>query len=152
MHVPGPRPSITTFRDHGARWTRAMLCGGALLGLATVAMGALAAHLPDRMLAAGGRELLRSAVQMQGWHVAALLATGLLLERQVGDAGRWLLRLAGVAFGIGIACFCGGVYALGFAVGQDWARVVGHAAPVGGSLLMLGWLLLALGCVGRRRG
>jgi len=125
-----------------ARWFAAL---GALLGLLTVAMGALAAHLPERMLAPGGRDMLRSAVQMQGWHALALLAVGLLVERRDGI----LLRLAGAAFLLGILLFCLGVYVLAFrALG---ATAIGHAAPWGGSLLMIGWALLAAACLRRPR-
>ncbi len=141
---PLPAPAGVRPPDHPA--ARTFLVAGALLGLLTVAIGALAAHLPDRMLAPGGRELLRSAVQMQGWHVPALLACGLLAERH----GHGLLRAAGLAFGLGIACFCAGVYALGFDGDAAWAHLVGHAAPFGGSVLMGGWLLLALACLQRR--
>lgn len=129
----------------GRTGERLFLVCGALLGLSTVAMGAVAAHLPDRLLADGGRALLRSAVQMQGWHAAALLATGLLAERRDG----WPLRLAGAAFLLGILCFCAGLYALAFAGGSSAAQAIGHAAPFGGSVLMAGWLLLALACLRR---
>ena len=140
------RPTITPRTVPVRSGARPFLVGGAVLGLLTVAMGALAAHLPDRALAAGGREMLRSAVQMQGWHVTALLATGLLAEWRPG--GR-VLQLAGWAFLLGIACFCAGVYALAFARGSGWAQAAGHAAPFGGSVLMLGWLLLAVACLRR---
>ena len=137
----------------GPVWPRLLLTAGALLGLATVAMGAVAAHLPDRLLADGGRRMLASAVQMQGWHTMALLATGLLLDRPSrGGPSGWggiALRLAGAAFLLGIVCFCAGVYALAFAAGQSWAQATGHAAPFGGGVLMLGWLLLAVGCLRR---
>lgn len=126
-------------------WARVFLACAALLGFATVAMGAVAAHLPDRLLAPGGRELLRSAVQMQGWHTVALLATGLLVDRRP----RLPVRLAGLAFLLGIGCFCTGLYALGFAGDRDWARTLGHLAPFGRSVLMLGWVLLALACARR---
>jgi uncharacterized membrane protein YgdD (TMEM256/DUF423 family) len=126
-------------------WIRLFLACGALLGFATVAMGALAAHLPDRLLAPGGRELLRSAVQMQGWHTVALLVAGLLADRRPGLP----VRLAGLAFLLGTICFCAGLYALGFAGDRSWARTLGHLAPFGGSVLMLGWLLLALACLRR---
>ncbi len=141
---PPARAGTGQAPDHvAARWC---LVAGAVLGLLTVAMGAVAAHLPERMLAPGGRELLRSAVQMQGWHVPALLACGLLAERRGGV----LLRVAGLFFGLGIACFCAGVYALGFDRDAAWAHALGHAAPFGGSVLMAGWLLLALACLRRR--
>lgn len=132
----------------GRAWrpARLFLMCGALLGLLTVASGALAAHLPDRLLAPGGRPMLEAAVQMQGWHALALLATGLLAERRDG----FLLRLAGLAFLLGTACFCAGVDALAFAGGAPWAQAAGRAAPFGGSVLMAGWLLLAASCL--RRG
>ncbi len=140
------RPDITLPATPARTGARPFLVCGALLGLLTVAMGALAAHLPDRVLAGGGREMLRSGVQMQGWHAMALLATGLLAERRPRDL---VLRLAGAAFLLGIVCFCAGVYALAFAGGSGWAQAAGHAAPFGGSVLMLGWLLLAVACLRR---
>ena len=118
--------------------SRVLLACGALLGLLTVAAGALAAHLPDRLLAPGGRELLRSAAQMQGWHVPALLFCGLLMGRRPDP----LLRLAGLGFLLGLACFCAGVDSLAF--GAGWVPLIGHAAPFGGTVLMLAWLLLAI--------
>lgn len=127
-------------------WSRGFLAGGALLGLLTVALGAVAAHLPDRLLAAGGRPLLRDAVEMQGWHVPALLACGLLAQRRRDP----LLRLAGCGFALGIACFCAGVDGLAFAGGAAWADAVGHAAPFGGTVLMLSWALLAAAVLRRR--
>ncbi len=129
-------------RTRPERWPGAILASGALLGLLTVAMGALAAHLPDRLLAPDGRDLLRTAVQMQGWHVPALLACGLLLERRPGT----LLRLSSLAFLLGIGCFCSGLYALAFLGPAALPAPVLHLAPAGGSILMLGWLLLAIGC------
>ncbi|MCQ8242533.1 DUF423 domain-containing protein [Rhizosaccharibacter radicis] len=124
-----------------AAWPRFSLVSGALLGFATVACGALAAHLPDRMLVPGGREMLRGAVQMQGWHAAALLLIGALAERQDG----WPLRLAAILMLCGIASFCGGVYSLAFGT-----TVAGWLAPLGGTLAMVGWLLLAVAAVARR--
>jgi uncharacterized membrane protein YgdD (TMEM256/DUF423 family) len=109
---------------------------GALAGLAAVALAAVAAHAG---LDAAPLEMLRSGVQMQGWHALALLFTGLWAPR-----GGRLAHLAGVAFALGLVLFCGGVYAIAFA-GIHLASV----APTGGSILMLGWLLLALSALRR---
>jgi uncharacterized membrane protein YgdD (TMEM256/DUF423 family) len=115
--------------------TRPWFACGAVLGLLAVASAALTAHLPDRMLATDGRESLRSAVQILGWHAAALLAAALWL-RETGL--RRLVHLAAGCFLVGTVCFCAGVIvpALG-------GPHLGLTAPTGGSLLMLGWLLLA---------
>ena len=76
--------------------------------------------------------IVSSGVQMQGWHALALLGVGLWAPR----AG-WLADAAGVAFATGLVLLCGAVYSLGLA-GVSW----GILAPAGGTLLMIGWLLL----------
>jgi len=104
---------------------------GALAGFGAVAMAAFTAHAS---LDEGAVGVLREAVQMQGWHALALLSCGLWAER-----GGRLADAAGAAFVIGLLCFCGGVYALVLA-GIRLAGLI----PTGGTLLMLGWLLLLL--------
>ncbi len=107
---------------------------GGLAGLTAVGMAALAAHaLTD--LTPGQLRAVDSAVQMQGWHALALVACGIWAQRRPGA----LVQLAGAAFALGVPAFCGAVYAsvLG-GIGT------GPLAPVGGTLLMLGWLLLGL--------
>ena len=116
---------------------------GAVAGLTAVALAAVAAH------GLGGLDpvalaMVRSAQEMQGWHALALLACGLWAPR-----GGRLADCAGAAFTLGIVLFCGAVYAQGvFGVG------LGMVAPVGGTLLMLGWLLLGASALvaGRERG
>jgi uncharacterized membrane protein YgdD (TMEM256/DUF423 family) len=110
---------------------------GALAGLTAVALAAVAAHAG---LDAASLEMLRSGVQMQGWHALALLFTGLWAAR-----GGRLAHLAGVAFALGLILFCSGVYAIAFA-----GIRLPYVAPAGGSILMFGWLLLALSAL--RRG
>ena len=104
---------------------------GSLAGFGAVAMGAVEAHAVADPVA---QRMVASGVQMQGWHALALLGCGLWAPR-----GGWAADLAGVAFTIGMLLFCGAVYSLalgGFALGS--------LAPVGGTLLMVGWLLLAV--------
>jgi uncharacterized membrane protein YgdD (TMEM256/DUF423 family) len=102
---------------------------GSLAGFGAVAMAAFAAHgIGD----AASLRIVSSGVQMQGWHALALLGAGLWAPR-----GGWLAHAAGVAFAVGLVLFCGAVYSLGLA-GASW----GILAPIGGTLLMLGWLLL----------
>lgn len=106
---------------------------GALAGLLAVAMAALAAH-GLAVIGPGRLEMARNALQMQGWHALALLACGLWAPR----GGRFV-HWAGVAFAAGMVLFCGAVY--GLALG-GWP--VGRLAPVGGTLLMVGWVLLGV--------
>lgn len=109
---------------------------GAALGLGTVAMAAFTAHALGG-LPAGGLQSARDAVQMQGWHSLALLFTGLWSRR-----GGWLTHLAGLCFLAGTVIFCGAVYALVLAD----IHFPG-LAPVGGTVLMAGWVLLLLSCL-----
>lgn len=106
---------------------------GSLFGCATVGMAAISAHV----LATSTPETVRlvhGATEMQGWHALALIGTGLWARR-----GGWLADAAGAAFTIGLLMFCGAVYSLAFA-----KLSLGMIAPLGGSLCMLGWLVLAL--------
>ena len=114
---------------------------GSLVGLAAVGMAALAAHGLDT-LGAARLQMVRNALQMQGWHALALLACGLWS----GRGGGTLADAAGVAFLAGLLLFCGSVYALAIT-----GAPVGMLAPVGGTLLMVGWALLALSAVRPRR-
>ena len=110
---------------------------GALAGLGAVVMAAVAAHLVPESADPRAGTMLRDAIQMQGWHALALLACGLW----AGRGGRLAARLtdcAGAAFAAGLVLFCGAVYALALC-GMRLPMV----APIGGSLLMLGWALLA---------
>ena len=112
---------------------------GALAGLTAVAMAAFAAHgLPERVDAAS-LQMVHSGIEMQGWHALALLFVGLWAAR-----GGVAARLAGAAFALGVVCFCGAVYALAI-----FTLRLPAVAPIGGSLLMLGWLLLGISALRR---
>jgi uncharacterized membrane protein YgdD (TMEM256/DUF423 family) len=71
---------------------------------------------------------------MHGWHALALVACALWAPR-----GGRLAHVAGFAFALGLPLFCGAVYALAL----DGVHLP-MLAPIGGTLLMLGWLLLGL--------
>ncbi len=107
---------------------------GAFAGLAAVAMSALLAHALPQRLDPARLQMVAGAVQMQGWHALALVLTGVWAAR-----GGVLATMAGCCFAAGTLLFCGGVYAIALAGVR-----LGPAAPSGGVLLMLGWLLL--GC------
>ncbi|MDE2199386.1 MAG: DUF423 domain-containing protein [Rhodospirillales bacterium] len=114
--------------------TKTWISLGALAGLLSVAFAAAAAHLLPRLLDPAGQQMVRDGIQIQGWHAAALLFTGLWAPR-----GGRLADLAGAAFSLGTLLFCGAVYAL--ALGGLRLPAI---APTGGVLLMIGWALLAL--------
>lgn len=115
---------------------RVWIAIGALMGALAVAAAAYAAHAPAAQVAVDPNraKALASAVQMQGWHALAIVAVGLL-----GTAGGWPGHAAGALFLIGTALFCGAVYIPLFG-----GPSLGMTAPVGGTMLIIGWLALAV--------
>ena len=110
-----------------------------LLGLTAVIMAAAAAHALTWLTPA----LLRatdSGVQMQAWHALALLGCGIWAERRP----RLIVHLAGASFALGTVLFSGAIYAFTLA-----GLATGPLPPIGGLLLMLGWLLLGISALVR---
>ncbi len=112
---------------------------GAVAGLVAVALSAWAAHGTPAGFVGAHRRAVDNALMIQGWHALAMIAAGLMAE-----GGRPVAHLAGAAFAIGTAMFCGAV----------WWSALGHpslgpVAPVGGSTLMIGWLLMAAAALKR---
>jgi uncharacterized membrane protein YgdD (TMEM256/DUF423 family) len=70
------------------------------------------------------------------YHALALLAVSHLAAGRQSAA----IRFTGAAFTLGTLIFSGCLYAL-VLTGQRW---LGAVVPLGGSLLILGWLSLAL--------
>ncbi|HTR18029.1 MAG TPA: DUF423 domain-containing protein [Acetobacteraceae bacterium] len=112
---------------------------GALAGLTAVMMAALAAHALPQRLDAERLRLIDSALRMQGWHALALVGIGLWAGRASGAWATGCANAAGAATTLGLLLFCGAVYTLALT-----GLRFGPIAPVGGTLLMLGWALLGL--------
>jgi uncharacterized membrane protein YgdD (TMEM256/DUF423 family) len=109
---------------------------GSLAGLTAVGMAALTAHGLEGLEPAR-LQMMRNAVEMHGWHALALIACGIW----VPHGGR-LVDWAAGAFALGVVLFCGAVYSLG--LGDIRLAML---PPVGGMLLMLGWILLGISAV-----
>lgn len=115
------------------RTDRVWWCIAALSGAMVVMLGAYAAH----GLAARTTEAMVSAVETgvryQAWHTLAIMIV--LVWRQVQPlAGqRWVLAL----WAFGMVCFSGSLYLMALA-----GLNLGIITPVGGLLLMAGWLTL----------
>jgi uncharacterized membrane protein YgdD (TMEM256/DUF423 family) len=102
-------------------------------------MAAVAAHGLGGLDPAAQR-MVGSAVQMQGWHALALLAAALWSPR-----GGRMAHAAALAFAVGTVLFCGAVYEQGLT-----GTSLGLVAPTGGTILMLGWLLLGVSALRAR--
>jgi uncharacterized membrane protein YgdD (TMEM256/DUF423 family) len=110
---------------------RILASSGVLLALATL-LGAFGAHgllgelSPDRL------SVYLTADRYQFFQSLGLLGVG-LAARAVNAA---LLRRAGALLLIGIVLFCGSLYALAFGA----PHAVGFLTPLGGLLLIAGWV------------
>ncbi|MCJ2036662.1 DUF423 domain-containing protein [Methylobacterium sp. J-068] len=110
---------------------RLLLALGALAGLLGVAASAAAAHV-------SGADSLKIAAQFLLFHAPALL--GLVALTATGTTHRPTTRLAAGALVLGLTLFSGDL-ALRALHGTPLFPM---AAPSGGILLMVGWLLVAV--------
>lgn len=113
---------------------RILLFVGGLFGAAGVALLAVNAHI-------GGTNVGTSASFLLA-HAPALVAIGLLGERR-GDG---VVRLGGVLLFVGPLLFSGDLLMREF-TGE---RIFPMAAPGGGTLTILGWIVVAIGAIWRR--
>lgn len=117
-----------------SRW---LLPIAAVSGALSVGLGAFGAHALRQTLTEARRETFEVAVRYQFYHSLALFGVAILASRtpplpSAGWIGALLLG--------GIVLFSGSLYALVW-TDKSW---LGAITPIGGVLLILGWLGLAL--------
>ena len=118
---------------------RILVALAAVMGADGVILAAASAHQPDA-------SRLASASSMLLFHAATVLATVALIERSI------------VHLKIGVTAAFGFVVAAALFAGDLTLRqYAGHslfpfAAPIGGTLLIVSWLALAVAAVWPRRG
>ena len=109
--------------------------GVALSGALLVLLGAYAAHGLASRTSADMVSAVETGVRYQAWHTLAMLAV-LVWRRSISIAGqRWVLSL----WALGIAAFSGSLYLMALA---GWN--LGIVTPIGGLLLITGWLALGV--------
>lgn len=117
---------------------RTTLLTGVVFGGLAVAIGAFGAHALKGILAENARtETYELAVRYQFYHAFAILFAGVLMFH---FHSRHLNRAA-VCFSVGIVIFCGSLYMLSL----SGITMMGAITPIGGVLLIAGWLLLFVG-------
>lgn len=106
----------------------------AVYGLTAVVMGAMGEHLITNDLGGERAKLLQLACFYQISHALLLIWIATQLQQSF-----WI-KAAAFSFVFGILIFCGGLYILVF-----WGDTsVAWVTPVGGSLIILGWLNLVI--------
>lgn len=109
---------------------------GSLNLMLVVILGAFGAHGLKARVGAEPLAWWQTGVQYHAWHALGLLGIGLLLLLQPSLAQA---RTAGWLLQAGILVFSGTLYAMTLG-GPRW---LGAITPLGGTLLIIGWAVLA---------
>ena len=116
----------------------------AMLGLTGVAAGAFGAHALKQHLAADKLAAFEVGVRYQMYHALALLALAWVTSLRPSRAA----TAAGFCMIFGTVMFSGSIYGLTLTE-QKW---LGPVTPIGGTVLMVGWLMLAIAAAKTNRG
>jgi uncharacterized membrane protein YgdD (TMEM256/DUF423 family) len=116
----------------------ALMTFGALSAATSVVLGAFGAHALKGKLSISSQATFETAVHYQMTHSLGLLLVGVLML-VLGVKTPWLT--AAWSFTVGIFLFSGSLYGLAL-LGWRW---LGPVTPVGGALVIVGWLALAYG-------
>jgi uncharacterized membrane protein YgdD (TMEM256/DUF423 family) len=116
-----------------------------ILGATGVVLGAYHAHGLESWLTRQGLDSIEVAKRMhncevgvryQMYHTLALVGVALLAFRNPGAS----LTAAGACFFLGVLLFSGLLYGIVF----TGVKVLGAIVPIGGLLMIVGWLALAV--------
>lgn len=113
------------------------LSAGALCCLLAVIFSSLTSHLPDHYFIQDGRNMSRIADNILFIHGLALLILSIL--QKIWKANLHFI-LIGCIFVFGLILFCSGVFYISLTGFHPPIPI----APMGGSLLIIGWLYLTI--------
>ena len=120
---------------------RLAILAGAVLGAVSVAAGAFGTHGLKAFLEAAGQSAnWETAFRYSLVHAVAIVATGLVAALPQAAGSRGSLTAAVVCFILGTLIFSGCLAALCL----TGVKILGAIVPIGGTLLIAGWILLAI--------
>lgn len=115
------------------------------MGALAVAFGAFGAHALNATLEANGRlETYETAVRYQFYHTLVLIVLALAYKQ---FKNKKLINWAAWSFFAGTVVFSGTLYILCL----TGITILGAITPIGGVLLMIGWVLLAISARGLKK-
>ena len=120
------------------------LVTGARLGALAVALGAFGAHGLQKIVSEEKIiQSFRTGVQYHQFHALALIATAIIYSQFSNS----LVKSAGAFFLAGIVLFSGSLYLITLLQikGIEISRILSILTPLGGILMISGWILLVLG-------
>ena len=123
------------------RW---LLLWSSFFGATGVGLGAFAAHGLKKILSADALAVWETAVRYQFYHALVLLILFVLLQvkslQGVTQAAKLMI--------VGTLCFSGSLYLM-MLTGM---KILGPVTPLGGTLLIIGWLRLFYAGIKNHRG
>ena len=112
-------------------------------GLLAVVLGAFGAHILADKLTAGQLITYHTGIEYHFYHTLALL--GITSINKHSGTSVWLYR-ASLFFVLGIILFSGSIYLLAckelLSLGEIGISFIGPLTPIGGVLLIIGWLMI----------
>ena len=117
------------------RIDRLWWCVVALSGAVMVMLGAYAAHGLSARTSAAMVDIVETGVRYQAWHTLAMLAV-LAWRSHYSHPGQQVVL---ALWALGVLAFAGSLYLMALA-----GLSVGIVTPIGGLLLMAGWLALGV--------
>jgi uncharacterized membrane protein YgdD (TMEM256/DUF423 family) len=120
-----------------------MITGGILAAIA-VAFGAFGAHAITDMVSEARLQTWQTGVEYHLFHSAGLILVGITSEMYPDSA---LIRWSGWTMLAGVIIFSGTLYAL-VLLDMGW---LGAITPIGGTSLIVAWLLYVTGIVRSRQ-
>jgi len=112
------------------------LMWGSIHGLMSVALGAFGAHGLKKILDGEALIWVETGARYQMYGALALLGLAALSERLKGREAAW----AALGLNLGTAIFSLSLYLMAF-TGMRW---LGAVTPLGGLLILAGWLMILL--------
>ena len=120
----------------------------AFLAALTIGLGAFGAHGLEKLVDAEALATFETGVRYQMYHSIALLVIGFATVIPA-NTRKWVFRF----FIFGILFFSGSIYFLALkSILPFSVSFLGPITPIGGTLLIIGWLRLAYGLLTIRRG
>jgi len=116
-----------------------------------VIFGALGAHALEELLSPEQLDSFKTGVRYQAWHSLALIILGFSGNQLLSKRG---LKVLTFLFTGGVIFFSISIYLLNtrHLLGIDsWKSVLGPITPVGGLLLISGWVLLGFKAIRRKK-
>ena len=129
-------------------YDKKIVASAAILAAGAIGLGAFGAHGLSDVISPKALSSFETAVRYQMYHALALLIIGSTISISI-NTRRWVYLF----FISGVFLFSGSIYFL--SLREIWpfsVAILGPITPIGGLLLILGWLRLLYGIVTVKNG